>query len=147
MSFSVWCLSIITDGCASSNQSLGPMLIKVHCFSCLGLIWVLWMRWCCISSLHHVCVWHTMYVLCWVVFSLFSLFVMWWWRKGYHNHFITTPCTHLYPLIYFLQGIHSMTICRNGHSDHCVHLSSSFSWCRRLGMTIFLDSHLLKHQS
>ena len=53
--FSIWCPSIIIDGHASSDQSPGLMAIKVDCFSCLSLIWVLWVRCCHISSLHHVC--------------------------------------------------------------------------------------------
>ena len=52
----VWCLSIVIDGRASSDQLPGPMLIKVCYFSCLGLIWVPWVRWCRISSLRCVCV-------------------------------------------------------------------------------------------
>ena len=38
--FSVWRLSIVIDGHTSSDQLLGPMLVKVHCVLCLGLIWV-----------------------------------------------------------------------------------------------------------
>ena len=73
MSFSIWCLSIIIDGHASSDQLLGPMLIKVHCFSCLGLIWVFWMRCHHIGSLCCVCgTWFMHHVR--VVFSVFSVF-------------------------------------------------------------------------
>ena len=72
VSFSIWHLSIVIDGRASSDQLLGPMLVKVHCFSCLGLIWVLWMRCCRISSLHCVCVAHD---VC-VVLQLSSVFLV-----------------------------------------------------------------------
>ena len=71
--FSIWRLSIIIDGCAFSDRSLGPMSIKVCCFSCLGLVWVLWVRCHHISSLHHVC--GTQCIHCVrVIFSVFSLF-------------------------------------------------------------------------
>ena len=62
--FLIWRLSIVIDGHASSDWSPGLMLMKVHCFLCLGLIWVLWMRCRCIGSLCHVR----------VIFSVFSLF-------------------------------------------------------------------------
>ena len=90
MLFSVWHLSIIIDGHASSDQLPGPMLVKVHCFSCLGLIWVSWVGWHCVSSLCCVCVAHD---VC-VVLSSSSVFLVFLLcdngRKGYHSYFITT---------------------------------------------------------
>ena len=63
MLFSVWCLSIIIDGHASSDWLLGPMLVKVHCVLCLGLVWVSWMGWHRVGSLSCVCVAHDVYVV------------------------------------------------------------------------------------
>ena len=34
----VWHLSIVIDGRTSSDRSLGPMLVRVHCVLCLGFI-------------------------------------------------------------------------------------------------------------
>ena len=55
----VWCLSIVIDRCASSDQSPVPMLVKVHCVSCLGLMGVVVL--CqfvtlCVYVAHNVCV-------------------------------------------------------------------------------------------
>ena len=88
--FSIWCPSIIIDGHASSDQSPGLMAIKVHCFSCLSFIWVLWVRCRHISSLHHVCdTWCMRRVK--VIFNVFSFFLLCGnGRKDYHNCFITT---------------------------------------------------------
>ena len=63
MLFSVWCLSIVIDGHASSDRLLGPMLVKVHCVLCLGLVWVSWMGWHRVGSLGCVCVAHDVYVV------------------------------------------------------------------------------------
>ena len=85
--FSVWCLSIVIDGCTSSDWSPGPMLVKVCYVSCLGFILVFHVDWChagllccvCMCHIHHVhvshtscacvayimCVCCTMYASCW----------------------------------------------------------------------------------
>ena len=57
--FLVWRLSIIIDGCASSDRSLGPMLVKVRYVSCLGFVLVFHVDWCHAGSLCCVCVCHT----------------------------------------------------------------------------------------
>ena len=73
ISFSIWHLSIVIDGHTSSDRSPGLIPIKVHCFLCLSLIWVLWVRCHCISSLCHVC--GTQCIRCVrVIFSVFSFF-------------------------------------------------------------------------
>ena len=41
MLFLVWHLSIIIDGCASSDRSLGPMLVWVCCGFVVSRVWVL----------------------------------------------------------------------------------------------------------
>ena len=55
MFFSIWCPSIVIDGRASSDQSPGPILVNIRWFLCLCLVWVLWVRCCCIVLLHRVC--------------------------------------------------------------------------------------------
>ena len=73
--FSVWCLSIVIDGRASSDRSPRPMLVKVRCVSCLGLVWVSWMGWHRVGLLHCVCVAHDICVVLRSssVFLVFSL--------------------------------------------------------------------------
>ena len=61
--FLVWCLSIVIDGHDSSDWLLGPMLVKVCCVLCLGLVWVSWMGWHCVSSLSCVCVAHDVCII------------------------------------------------------------------------------------
>ena len=63
--FLVWCLLIVIDGCASSDRSLGPMLVKVRYVSCLGFVLVFHMDWCHAGSLCCVCMCRMMYVSCW----------------------------------------------------------------------------------
>ena len=102
MSFLVWCLSIVIDGRASSDQLLGLMLVKVCCVSCLCLIWVSCVGWrhigllCCVCVAYNVC----------VVLRLSSVFLVFLLcdngRKGHHSYFITTVVVRL--------GLHTVHI-------------------------------------
>ena len=89
--FLVWHLLIIINGHASSDQLLGPMLVKFCCVSCLCLVWVSWVGCRCVGSLCCVCVAHD---VC-VVLRSSSVFLVFLlcdnWRKSHHSYFITTP--------------------------------------------------------
>ena len=63
------------------------MLIKVHCASCLGLVWVSWVGWHHVTSLHCVCVAHDVCIILRssLVFLVFLLYDD--GKKGYHSHF------------------------------------------------------------
>ena len=63
--FLVWRLSIVIDGCASSDRSLGLMLVKVCYVSCLGFVLVFHVDWCHAGSLCCVCMCCMMYASCW----------------------------------------------------------------------------------
>ena len=65
ISFLVWRLSIIIDGCTSSDWSPGPMFIKVCYISCLGFVLVFHVGWYHAGSLCCVCMCCTMYASCW----------------------------------------------------------------------------------
>ena len=66
VSLPVWCLSIIIDGCASSDRSLGPMLVWV----CLGLLCIVFVCVCYIMCVHDArCMRHVG-----IVSGVFSLF-------------------------------------------------------------------------
>ena len=53
--FSLWCPSIIIGGHTSSQWSPGPMSMSTHWFSCLCLIWILYMRHRHVNSLCCMC--------------------------------------------------------------------------------------------
>ena len=91
--FSVWHLSIVIDGCASSDRSPGPMLVKIRYISCLGFILVFHVGWCHAGSLCCVCVSHNVCVMLGssLVFLAFCYVMM--GRKSYHVYFITTSST------------------------------------------------------
>ena len=60
MSPSAWCLSIITDGCASSDWLLGPMLVCVHlgdvCVMIgLSLMFIVFFVYVLIRKVSHIC--------------------------------------------------------------------------------------------
>ena len=94
MLFLVWCLSIVIDGHASSDWSLGPMLVKVCCVSCLGLIWV-FLHGVVLCRFITLCVCGTQCMhRVGVIFSVFSFFLLCDdGKKDCHSYFITTTIT------------------------------------------------------
>ena len=74
MLFLIWWPSIVIDECASSNRSLGPILVDICWFPCLCLVWVLWVRCYHIVSLHHVCGMWCMHCVR-VIFNVFFFLV------------------------------------------------------------------------
>ena len=107
--FLVWHLSIIIDGHASSDQLLGPMLVKVHCVSCLGLLSVSWVRWRCIGLLHCVCVAHDVCVVLRSSLVFFSFFLLYDdGKKGYNSYFITTGVTSFHVFLFCCRRLNTV---------------------------------------
>ena len=87
MLFLVWHLSIVINGHTSSDWSLGPVLIKVHCVSCLSLMGAVvscQFVMLCVCVAHDVCVISGLSL----VFLVFLLYDD--GKKGYRSYFITT---------------------------------------------------------
>ena len=95
MLFSVCHLSIVINGHDSSDRSPGPVLVKVHCVSCLGLMGVVVL---CRFIMLCVCVAHDVCIV--LGSSLVFLVVLLYddGKKVYHSYFITTGS------LFFIQG-------------------------------------------